>query len=811
MILRYLWVSLAFALTLAQVPAKAQVSEGFSPSPVQVRGTLQAKVGRGSVLTLPSEIERLALADETIARAQIISSREGLLTGVLPGQTTVIAWLADGRRLQYGFKVTNDISFLQRSLTALDPGLTVEASDDGASIVLAGTVPDARTARRAVAYAEQLSDGATVVDFVDYPGAMATSEDFLQGLMEGIDPRIRVRRLELPATQDTEDRSGYVLEGRVRTINELRRAVQLAELHLGGTAGKVEAPNDQKVQFSRNQNFGGGGGAGAGGRSGSGGANLQGAELGPPGLAAQVSRGLAITSGSGRVVALLEVDELPQIQVAIRVLEVDRARAKKLGVNFRLDYDNVSIGNYTGPQGSNLPGLLGAVPEISAVNGAANVVAAFVDGVTSIATAIDFLSDRNLARSVAEPNITTLSGEQASVLVGGEVPIPVSSSNAISTSQGVAFQDFGVRLDIRPTLGADGVVTMEVVPSIVRPSLALSVNNVPGFTIQTVQTTTRVQVGQSLVIGGLLSFQESLEDRRLPGLGAFPLFRWKRRAREERELMFVITPRVVTEGVLDAEEDLKLPELQFPADRDSWRDIYEPEPVDATGVPFEFRRDDLSVDDVDWTTLEASADRTDETLVSARGDSADGYDAEGYDDEFAQDGGLDDAFETEGASDDTFPQRGWIVAADVEPCLNIRPSPTFAQEASDCIDPGAQVEVLDSAPGWRHIRTSAGASGWAAASFLERGASEWMNDDAFSDEPSMVEEAPPSEAWVVSFEADPCLNVRPSPDQNNTRMDCIEPGLELAVVGESGIWRRVRLLDGREGWVSSRFLVPHND
>ena len=714
-----LLLGLVLGLAMPLAPATAQNSESFRPSPIQVRGTLQAKVGRGSVLTLPTEIERLALADEVIARAQIISSREVLLTGVAAGQTTVIVWLADGRRLQYGFRVTNDIAFLQRSLADLDPNIVATANDDGTSLVLSGVVADARTARRAREYAAQLSGGAAVVDFLDYPGALATAEEVLQGLMDGIDPRIRVRRLELPGNLDAPSQAGYVLEGKVATINELRRAVQLAELHIGGTAGKVEAPNDEKVQFSRNQNFGGGRAGGGGGQN---------ADLGPPGLAAQVSRGLAITSGSGRVVSLLEVDTIPQIQVAIRVLEVDRARAKKMGINFRLDYDNVSIGNYTGPQGSNLPGLLGGVPAVDAVSGAANVVAAFVDGVSSIATAIDFLADRNLARSVAEPNITTLSGEQASVTVGGEVPIPLATSNAISTSQGVAFQNFGVSLDIRPTLGTDGVVTMEVVPSIVRPSLALSVNNVPGFVVQTVQTTTRVKAGQSLVIGGLLSFQESLEDRRLPGLGAFPLFRWKRRAREERELMFVITPRVVTEGVLDAEDDLKLPELEFPADRDNWRDIYEPEPIDATGVPFEFRREDLSADDIDWTTLEANADRTDESLQGVT-DDADTYDDQAYDDEFGADS-TDDGFGTAASgTDDIYPQRGWIVAADVKPCLNVRPSPTFAQEATDCIDPGTQVEVLDAAPGWRQIRSSAGSLGWAAASFLERGASEWLDDN----------------------------------------------------------------------------------
>ena len=81
----------------------------------------------------------------------------------------------------------------------------------------------------------------------------------------------------------------------------------------------------------------------------------------------------------------------------------------------------------------------------------------------------------------------------------------------------------------------------------------------------------------------------------------------------------------------------------------------------------------------------------------------------------------------------------------------------------------------------------------------------------YADDRSQIDQAPPSEAWVVSFEADPCLNVRSGPNLDDARIDCMEPGLELIVVGESGIWRKVRLLDGREGWVSSRFLVPRSE
>jgi len=249
-----------------------------------------------------------------------------------------------------------------------------------------------------------------------------------------------------------------------------------------------------------------------------------------------------------------------------------------MGINFRIDTEHVSIGNYTGPQTPlGLPGQLGARPDVSSgqaligstLGTSANVVAAFVDKATSIFTAIDFLNTKNLVRSVAEPNILTLSGEAATVLVGGEVPIPVTTTNQVATVAGFFFQNFGVRLDIRPTVDANGIVTLEVAPSIVRPDSGLAVGQVPGFQIQTVQTTARVAAGESLVLGGLLTFEEGLEQRGLPGLDKLPLFRWKNKTHTEQELLFVITPKLV--GISsDAAREAEVGPLEWPEDRGEW-------------------------------------------------------------------------------------------------------------------------------------------------------------------------------------------------------------------------------------------------
>jgi Flp pilus assembly secretin CpaC len=578
----------AIAATLAPPAGAAGV--------VEDRGTLRATVGGGQVLTFSSPVRRIAVANESLAAVHLVSEREVLLNGVSPGVTTLFIWLDDDRRVRYVLRVGPNVDYIAQALRDLDPRISVEPSPDGSSIVLRGDVADARTARTAKEHAWMLLGGArnegvgTILNLLRYPGMTATAEDRIAAALESIDPRIRVRRIQVGAEPDPE-KDSFVLEGSVRSVSDLQRAVTLAERQLGGTGLRLKVADEDRVQFSRSRGGFGGFGGGVGGQGGLGIGLLGGG--GAPlssSLASKISRGLVVTSESGRVVSFLEVDQIDQVMVSIRVFEVDRGKARKLGINFRIDREHVSIGAYTGPQTpGGLPGQLGQQPSVSGLGvlGGANLVGAFVDSVQSILTAIDFLDSKNLVRSVAEPNVLTLSGEEATVLVGGEVPIPTTAANQVSTFQGVFFQDFGVRLDIRPTVDRHGVVTLEVAPSIVRPDAGLAVSQIPGFQVQTVETTARVEAGQSLVLGGLISFEEAIEQRGLPGLQKIPLFRWKNRTHQEKELLFVITPQLVGYSSAAAAE-AEVGPLAWPEERDDWTDDLPALRYEQDGVPPSF-------------------------------------------------------------------------------------------------------------------------------------------------------------------------------------------------------------------------------
>jgi len=589
--------------TLAIVAGLALVSvagPARSAGVVEDRGTLRATVAGGQVLTFSSPVKRIAVADESLAAVHLVSDREVLLNGLKPGVTTLFIWLDDDRRVRYVLRVGPNVDFVAQALRDIDPRIAVDVSPDGQTIVLRGDVADARTARVAKEQAQRLVGEVgvgTILSLLRYPGITANAEDRLAAALESIDPRIAVRRIQVGAEPDPEHDS-FILEGSVRTLSDLQRAIVVAERQLGGTGVSIKVANDDRITFDRTRNFGSGFGGGIGGAGGGPGLGALGTSAPEAtGLAAKIARGLVLTSESGRVLSFLEVDELTQVMVSIRVLQVDRGKARKMGINFRFDNGHVSIGNYVGPQTPyGLPSQLGAGADISGAqtrfaNGvsssSANLLASFVDNATSIFTAIDFLNSKNLARSVAEPNILTLSGEHATVLVGGEVPIPTATTNQVATVQGVFFQDFGVRLDIRPTVDGNGIVTLEVAPSIVRPDAGLAVGAVPGFQVQTVQTTARVAAGESLVLGGLLSFEESLQQRGLPGFDKLPIFRWKNRQHSEQELLFVITPRLMGIGS-DAARSAEVGPLDWPEDRADWIEGMRAPEYEADGVPPSF-------------------------------------------------------------------------------------------------------------------------------------------------------------------------------------------------------------------------------
>lgn len=167
-----------------------------------------------------------------------------------------------------------------------------------------------------------------------------------------------------------------------------------------------------------------------------------------------------------------------------------------------------------------------------------------------LAAAIDLAETDGLVTTLAEPNLTALSGETASFLAGGEIPIPISEGLG---SVSIEYKQYGVSLAFTPTVLADGRISLRVRPEVSQltstGSVTLNGFTVPGISTRRAETTVELGSGQSFMIGGLLSNSNSNAIDKAPGLGDLPiigaLFRSTKWRRSETELVIMVTPYLV--------------------------------------------------------------------------------------------------------------------------------------------------------------------------------------------------------------------------------------------------------------------------
>jgi pilus assembly protein CpaC len=163
---------------------------------------------------------------------------------------------------------------------------------------------------------------------------------------------------------------------------------------------------------------------------------------------------------------------------------------------------------------------------------------------------LDLLENDGVLNTLAEPNLTALSGETASFLAGGEFPVPISSTLGTVT---VEYKQYGVGLAFTPIVLADGRISMRVRPEVSEISTegAVKMNDfvIPALTTRRAETTVELGSGQSFMIAGLLRNRNLNNVEKAPFLGDIPvlgaLFRSTSYRRDESELVIIITPYLV--------------------------------------------------------------------------------------------------------------------------------------------------------------------------------------------------------------------------------------------------------------------------
>lgn len=266
------------------------------------------------------------------------------------------------------------------------------------------------------------------------------------------------------------------------------------------------------------------------------------------------------------VVSFLAVEGRDQVMLRVRIVEMQRTLVRQLGINLngqfgRLDGIDDPAGNFRtsnafGVAGSPLGGLAGDVTLRNVLGGG-----------SAIRTSLNALERVGLVRTLAEPNLTAISGESAQFLAGGEFPVPVGRDRDGQIT--IEYKPFGVGLGFTPVVLSEGRISLRISTEVSELSQRGAVSmegqtrvdengdtvvlpggfSVPALTVNRAESTVELPSGGSLVIAGLIKEEtrQALDAvpgvERLPVLGA--LFRSRDFANNETELVIMVTPYLV--------------------------------------------------------------------------------------------------------------------------------------------------------------------------------------------------------------------------------------------------------------------------
>ena len=244
------------------------------------------------------------------------------------------------------------------------------------------------------------------------------------------------------------------------------------------------------------------------------------------------------------------VQDAVQVQLQIRVAEVNRNRARDLGISTAYQSSPGAGGFISGGGPGSLSGATGGVLQ-TGLGSALNV---FVMGGNTL-NMIRAMQTSGALRALAEPNMIAMDGQTASFLAGGEFPVPVVQSGGGGGSNAVTieFKQYGVRLNFKPIVIDEDHIRLELEPEVSTIDFANGVRFngfvIPALRTRRAKTGIELRDGQSFALAGLLDNNETRTLSKIPVLGDIPilgnLFKSTSFQKNETELMFIVTAQIV--------------------------------------------------------------------------------------------------------------------------------------------------------------------------------------------------------------------------------------------------------------------------
>jgi Flp pilus assembly secretin CpaC len=525
--------------------------------------SINLKVSQSRTFKSKNKIVRTSISDPGVAEPVVVAENQLVLLGKTPGTATMVLWDDAGNSVAIDLHVARDYSQLQATLREIDPRIIVKTYNVGGTdrVILLGDVDHQESIIRAFAAANV---------FMDDRG------------MQIIAANNRTLNARL-GEQGGTNSGGGGQAGQLAQLSSVDRYTFFPNLNNNISRGQLITSDGGRVTsmvkvrktpliaihvtfMEMNTST----------------ARALGLQLGATFSSSTYAFGLGGSYSTNTTVPYsyggYQINGVNSGQSAVQAPAFTGATAQTLD-GTTSNYTGIGQGAYA--LASAATGLLSTAALFGAPGGTtfSNASASLLNDFTSesnwrvghgsmgLSPTIQGSIEHNRARILAEPTLVTVSGERASFLAGGEVPILQQLATAGTALQSVTFEPFGLRLNIIPILQENGTINLEIAPEerVLSTANALqfigSSTPIDSFTTRKAQTIVELKPGQELFLTGLIETNSGREVDKTPVLGEIPvlgaLYRSKAFTKDESELVISVRPEVIMPG---APGQLKLPE-----------------------------------------------------------------------------------------------------------------------------------------------------------------------------------------------------------------------------------------------------------
>lgn len=278
----------------------------------------------------------------------------------------------------------------------------------------------------------------------------------------------------------------------------------------------------------------------------------------------------AVADAAGKLASLYAKDisntivvnssSMKQVELKVRVVEVDRTKLEQFGFNFFSGGGR----NLATTSTTQFPSTISTTGSTVTIANPLNF--SYYNTKLNIGATLQDLATKSILQILAEPTITTVSGQKANFLSGGEFPFPVvQGSSGGTTSITIQFKSYGVKVEFLPIVNPDGTIDLKVSPEVsaldFTNAVTISGYTIPAIATRRADTQVVLNSGQSFAISGLLDNRATDALSRTPGIASIPilgeLFKSKNINHSRTELIVIVTPTVV--NPLTAAEEVVTP------------------------------------------------------------------------------------------------------------------------------------------------------------------------------------------------------------------------------------------------------------